>query len=60
MEKIQAELTNRWVSFKEDEGAGMVEYALLVVFIALIAIVGISLAGNAISTLFGNIATQLN
>ncbi len=60
MEKFQAELTSRWVAFKDDEGAGMVEYALLVVFIALIAIVGIEIAGGSISDLFSRIAGDLD
>ncbi len=60
MDKLQAEFTNRWVTFKDDEGAGMVEYALLVVFIALIAIIGIAIAGNSISDLFNRIGTTLD
>ena len=60
MDKLQAGFTDRWVTFKDDEGAGMVEYALLVVFIALIAIVGIEIAGGSISALFSRIAGDLD
>jgi pilus assembly protein Flp/PilA len=47
-----------WV--KDDEkGASMVEYALLVVLIAIIAIVAIRLAGNNVSSTFSNIGNNL-
>jgi pilus assembly protein Flp/PilA len=44
----------------EERGASMVEYALLVVLIAIIAIVAIRLAGNNVSRTFSNIGTQLS
>ena len=43
----------------EDRGASMVEYALLVVLIAIIAIVAIRLAGNNVSSTFSNVGNQL-
>ena len=43
----------------EERGASMVEYALLVVLIAIIAIVAIRLAGNNVSSTFSNIGGQL-
>jgi pilus assembly protein Flp/PilA len=46
-----------WV--KAEKGASMVEYALLVVLIAIIAIVAISLAGNNVSKAFSTIANTL-
>lgn len=45
---------------KEEKGASMVEYALLVVLIAIIAIVAISLAGNQVSETFSEIASALD
>ena len=45
---------------KEDKGASMVEYALLVVLIAIIAIVAISIAGRQVSTAFSTIANTLS
>ena len=39
----------------EERGASMVEYALLVVLIAIIAIVAIRLAGNNVSSTFSNL-----
>ena len=47
-----------WV--KEDRGASMVEYALLVVLIAIIAIVAVSLAGQNVSKAFSTIAGSLS
>ena len=43
----------------EDRGASMVEYALLVVLIAIIAIVAIRLAGTQVSEAFDTIASSL-
>jgi Flp pilus assembly pilin Flp len=44
----------------EETGASMVEYALLVVLIAIIAILAIRLAGNQVSTAFSEIGSGLN
>ena len=47
-----------WI--QEEKGASMVEYALLVVLIAIIALVAISLAGNEVSETFSTIANSLD
>lgn len=54
-------LWNKMITFvKEDEkGASMVEYALLVVLIAIIAIVAIQVAGSEVSSAFDTIAGSL-
>lgn len=44
---------------RKEEGATMVEYALMVALIALVAIAGVTLAGSAISKMFSDIATKL-
>lgn len=44
----------------DEKGASMVEYALLVVLIAIIAIVAVSIAGENVSTAFSNIASGLD
>ena len=44
---------------KEEKGASMVEYALLVVLIAIIALVAVQLAGREVSTTFSEIASGL-
>ena len=43
---LMNELAARWESFKDERGASMVEYALLVVLIAIIAILAITFAGE--------------
>jgi pilus assembly protein Flp/PilA len=42
-----------------EEGQDLLEYALLVALIALVAIGAVELAGGAVSTIFGNIAGEL-
>ena len=44
---------------KDEKGASMVEYALLVVLIAIVALVAVSLAGSEISSVFSEIADDL-
>jgi pilus assembly protein Flp/PilA len=43
----------------EDRGASMVEYALLVTLIALVALVAVQLAGTTLSSTYGEIASGL-
>lgn len=47
------------VQLKREEGQTMAEYGLLIAFIAIIAIVGVTLLGNSLSTFFTNLAGQL-
>lgn len=44
---------------RDDRGASMVEYALLVVLIALVALVAVQLAGNSLSSTYGDIASTV-
>jgi pilus assembly protein Flp/PilA len=44
---------------KDEEGATMVEYGLMLALIAVIAMAAVLGVGNATSTLFTNIAGQL-
>ncbi|MEX0865658.1 MAG: Flp family type IVb pilin [Acidimicrobiia bacterium] len=44
---------------QDEKGASMVEYALLVVLIAIVALVAVSLAGEQVSSTFETIATAL-
>ena len=57
MIQLWAKLT-AWA--KEDKGASMVEYALLVVLIAIIAIVAVSIAGKNVSNAFSTVAGSLS
>jgi Flp pilus assembly pilin Flp len=45
---------------KEEKGASMVEYALLVVLIAIVALVAVQLAGNEVSSTFSEIGSGLS
>jgi pilus assembly protein Flp/PilA len=45
---------------REEEGQDLLEYALLVALIALIAIGAVGMAGESVSTIFSDIATELN
>jgi pilus assembly protein Flp/PilA len=44
---------------RDEEGQDLLEYALLVALIALVAIAAVTLAGGSVSTIFSNIAGQL-
>ena len=45
-------ITNLIAMIRDEEGATMVEYGLLVAVIALVAIVGVTLVGTNLSALF--------
>ncbi len=45
---------------RNEEGQDLLEYALLVALIALIAIGGVTMAGQSVNTIFTRIATALN
>jgi len=44
---------------KEEEGASMVEYGLLVALIAVVAIIAVTAVGTAVSTNFSEVSTSL-
>ena len=46
-----------WIT--TEKGASMVEYALLVVLIAIVAFVAVELAGNALSETYSEIGSDL-
>lgn len=48
-----------WMTMREDTGASLVEYALLVVLIAIIAILAIRFAGTQVSGTFSEIGNSL-
>ena len=43
----------------DEEGQGMVEYALILVAVALVVLVGLNLLGTNANTLFNGIANKL-
>ena len=53
-----------WTAFQsrfvaDEEGASLVEYALLVALIAVVALVAIRFLGNAVSDEFDSVGNQL-
>ena len=45
---------------RSEEGQGLVEYALILIFVAVMMIILITLIGPAIGNMYSNIVTQLN
>ena len=48
---------NRFV--REEDGATMVEYGLMVALIAVVCIAAVTLVGQSLSTLFGRVSTNI-
>ena len=44
---------------RNEEGQDLLEYALLVALIALVAVGAVTLAGTSVSTIFNNIANAI-
>ena len=44
---------------KSQDGASMVEYAFLVILIAVVAFIGVQIAGQQVSTAFSTVANGL-
>lgn len=57
---MYAKLMVKMATFKNDTGASMVEYALLVVLIAIVAITAVTLAGKEVSGTFSEIGSALS
>ncbi|HNX75611.1 MAG TPA: Flp family type IVb pilin [Candidatus Rifleibacterium sp.] len=51
------EIIRRFV--REEEGQGLVEYALIIALIAIVAIAGLTLAGTKVSGMFTSISGKL-
>jgi pilus assembly protein Flp/PilA len=49
-------ITTLKTMIRDEEGAAMVEYGLLVAFIAMVAIVGVKSLGTNLNALFGTVA----
>ena len=52
-------ITTLKTMIRDEEGATMVEYGLLVALIALVAIVGVKLLGTNLTTLFNTAAASV-
>ena len=47
------------IQLKREEGQTMAEYGLLIAFVAIIALVGITLLGTSLKTFFTSLANQV-
>jgi pilus assembly protein Flp/PilA len=52
-------ITRLWNRARDEEGQDLLEYALLVALIALVAVAAITLTGTNVNTIFANIANAL-
>jgi pilus assembly protein Flp/PilA len=52
-------LLNFLKTLKSEEGQDLLEYALLVALIALVAVGAVTLAGEKVNTIFNQIATAI-
>ena len=52
-------LTTLTTMLRDDEGATMVEYGLMIAFVALVALTAVKLLGTNLSSLFNSVATTL-
>lgn len=59
MKKISEMYAKMWTTLRNNHGATMVEYALMVVFIALVALAGVKLVGGQLSDTFTTISTDI-
>lgn len=56
--KLGGNIMNRF--FREEEGQGLVEYALIIGLIAIVAIAALTSAGTSVGGMFNNISDKLN
>ena len=54
-----SKLMVKWATIKDEAGASMVEYTLLVVLIAIVAIAAVTIAGQEVSSTFRKSADNL-
>jgi pilus assembly protein Flp/PilA len=59
---VQAEMLITYIRARlgREEGQALVEYALIVSLVALLAVGGLTLAGGRVNTMFSAIADKLN
>jgi pilus assembly protein Flp/PilA len=50
----------RWQLLREQKGQGLVEYALIIVLVAIAVVVAITALGTQISSVFNSITTKLS
>ena len=56
---VWTRLQSAFAALREERGASLVEYALLVVLIAIVAILAVRFAGDQVSQTFSNVGSEL-
>jgi len=59
MGTINLALTRMYARLEREEGQALVEYALIIALIALLAVGGLTLAGQNVNSMFSSIADKL-
>jgi pilus assembly protein Flp/PilA len=57
---VQTRVQEALRRLRDQEGQGMVEYALILVLIAIVVIVILSVVGNQVNNVFSNVSNGLN
>ena len=57
---VWTRIQNAYAAIREERGASLVEYALLVVLIAIVAILAVRFTGDQVSTTFSDIGSNLS
>jgi pilus assembly protein Flp/PilA len=52
-------ITRMHALMRDDSGQDLLEYALLVALIALVAVAAVQTSGQAVNTIFSNVSTKL-
>jgi len=59
-DRMELLLTYGWARLDPEEGQALIEYALIISLVALLAIGGLTLAGGKIDQMFSAIGNSLN
>lgn len=57
---IPIRIAELWAHVRSERGTALAEWALLVVLIAIVAMVGVSISGHEVSAQYSNIASAMN
>lgn len=57
---VWTRIQGAYLHMRDERGASLVEYALLVVLIAIVAILAVRFAGEQVSTTFSNVGDELS
>ncbi len=57
---VWTRIQSAYMALRDERGASLVEYALLVVLIAIVAIMAVRFAGDQVSQTFSNVGDELS